>query len=124
MQPDIDHRLTKPRHPRTNGQVERMHLTPPGMNSLQQQARFDDFVQEFNAERPDEAIAMKCPAEVYMHVAAELDVVEHGHAAVSEMFWNVHARPRRARTEGWVAVISLPSSMMSPPTDDRTPKPS
>jgi hypothetical protein len=32
-----------------------MHLTlkkeatrPPGMNSLQQQARFDDFVQEFN----------------------------------------------------------------------------
>ena len=48
-----------------------MHLTlkeatrPPGMNSLQQQARFDDFVHEFNAERPHEAIAMKCPAEVY-----------------------------------------------------------
>ena len=38
---------------------------PPGMNSLQQQARFDDFVHEFNAERPHEAIAMKCPAEVY-----------------------------------------------------------
>ena len=35
------------------------------MNSLQQQARFDDFVHEFNAERPHEAIAMKCPAEVY-----------------------------------------------------------
>jgi hypothetical protein len=42
------------------------HATrPPGMNSLQQQARFDDFVHEFNAERPHEAIAMKCPAEVY-----------------------------------------------------------
>src|SRR5437762_229231 len=38
---------------------------PPGMNSLQQQARFDDFVQEFNAERPHEALAMKCPAEIY-----------------------------------------------------------
>jgi len=50
-----------------------MHLTlkkeatrPPGMNSLQQQARFDDFLHEFNDERPHEAIAMKCPAEVYL----------------------------------------------------------
>ena len=49
-----------------------MHLTlkkeatrPPGMNSLQQQARFDAFVRAFNAERPHEALAMKCPAEVY-----------------------------------------------------------
>ena len=38
---------------------------PPGLNSLQQQARFDDFVQEFNTERPHEALAMKCPAEIY-----------------------------------------------------------
>src|SRR5262245_28883116 len=38
---------------------------PPGMNTLQQQARFDDFMHEFNTERPHEAIAMKCPAEVY-----------------------------------------------------------
>ena len=35
------------------------------MNSLQQQARFDDFVQEFNTERPHEALAMKCPDEIY-----------------------------------------------------------
>ena len=62
----------KPGHPQQNGRHERMHLTlkreatrPPGMNSLQQQARFDDFVHEFNAERPHEAIAMKPPAEVY-----------------------------------------------------------
>jgi hypothetical protein len=52
--------------------TERMHLTlkkeatrPSGMNSLQQQARFDEFVREFNTERPHEALAMKCPAEVY-----------------------------------------------------------
>jgi transposase InsO family protein len=62
----------KPGRPQQNGRHERMHLTlkmeatrPPGMNSLQQQARFDDFVHEFNAERPHEAIAMKLPAEVY-----------------------------------------------------------
>ena len=62
----------KPGHPQQNGRHERMHLTlkkeatrPPGMNSLQQQARFDAFVQEFNAERPHEALAMKVPAELY-----------------------------------------------------------
>ncbi len=62
----------KPGHPHQNGRHERMHLTlkkettrPPGMNSLQQQDRFDRFVGEFNAERPHEALAMRCPAEVY-----------------------------------------------------------
>ena len=50
-----------------------MHLTlkkeatrPPGINSLQQQARFDAFMHEFNTERPHQAIAMKCPAELYV----------------------------------------------------------
>ncbi len=49
-----------------------MHLTlkkeatrPPGMNSLQQQAKFDAFMKEFNEERPHEALRMKTPAEVY-----------------------------------------------------------
>ena len=62
----------KPGKPQQNGRHERMHLTlkkeatrPPGLNSLQQQARFDDFVLEFNTERPHQAIAMKCPAELY-----------------------------------------------------------
>lgn len=62
----------KPGHPQQNGRHERMHLTlkkeatrPPGVNSLQQQARFDAFVREFNGERPHEALAMRCPAELY-----------------------------------------------------------
>ncbi len=62
----------KPGHPQQNGRHERMHLTlkkettrPPGMNSLQQQARFDDFISEFNDERPHEALAMACPSEIY-----------------------------------------------------------
>ncbi len=49
-----------------------MHLTlkkettkPAGLNFLQQQARFDDFIEIFNNERPHEALDMKCPAEVY-----------------------------------------------------------
>jgi transposase InsO family protein len=62
----------KPGHPQQNGRHERMHLTlkkeatrPPGLNTLQQQARFDAFMREFNAERPHEALAMRCPAELY-----------------------------------------------------------
>lgn len=62
----------RPGHPQQNGRHERMHLTlkqeatrPSGANILQQQAKFDDFIQEFNNERPHEALQMKCPAEIY-----------------------------------------------------------
>jgi transposase InsO family protein len=70
----------KPGHPQQNGRHERMHLTlkqeatrPPGMNTLQQQARFDDFIKEFNEERPHEALAMKRPADVYRPSAKPYD---------------------------------------------------
>jgi transposase InsO family protein len=62
----------KPGKPTQNGRHERMHLTlktettrPPAMNSLQQQARFDEFVREFNHDRPHQALAMKAPADIY-----------------------------------------------------------
>jgi len=49
-----------------------MHLTlkkeatrPPAMNFLAQQAKFDEFVKEFNTERPHEALDMKRPADLY-----------------------------------------------------------
>jgi hypothetical protein len=38
---------------------------PAGRNFLQQQARFDAFVSEYNNERPHEALGMKVPAEAY-----------------------------------------------------------
>jgi len=37
----------------------------PAAGDLQQQARFDAFVQEFNTERPHEALQMRAPAELY-----------------------------------------------------------
>jgi putative transposase len=62
----------KPGHPEQNGRHERMHLTlkqqatkPAAPNLLQQQARFDAFLQEYNAERPHQALAMKVPADLY-----------------------------------------------------------
>jgi transposase InsO family protein len=63
---------SKPGRPQQNGRHERMHLTlkkeaskPPALSFLQQQARFDEFIEIFNNERPHEALDMKCPAEVY-----------------------------------------------------------
>ena len=38
---------------------------PARDNLLQQQERFDQFVEEFNTQRPHEALDMKRPAEVY-----------------------------------------------------------
>ncbi len=70
----------KPGHPQQNGRHERMHLTlkkettrPPRANILQQQARFDEFVSEFNTERPHEALAMKYPAELYRPSAKQYE---------------------------------------------------
>jgi putative transposase len=62
----------KPGHPQQNGRHERMHLTlkkeatkPAAQNFLQQQARFDTFMDGFNRERPHQALDMKYPAELY-----------------------------------------------------------
>jgi putative transposase len=62
----------RPGHPEQNGRHERMHLTlkreatkPAALNVLQQQARFDAFVTQFNQERPHQALGMKTPAELY-----------------------------------------------------------
>jgi putative transposase len=53
----------KPGHPQQNGRHERMHLTlkkeatkPAAPNVLQQQARFDAFVERYNQERPHQAL--------------------------------------------------------------------
>jgi putative transposase len=62
----------QPGAPQQNGRHERMHLTlkkeatqPAAANFLQQQARFDQFIDLFNHEPPHEGRDMKCPAEVY-----------------------------------------------------------
>jgi transposase len=62
----------KPGNPQQNGRHERMHLTlkkeatrPAGKNFLQQQSKFDHFMQEYNSERPHQALGMKYPGELY-----------------------------------------------------------
>lgn len=62
----------KPGNPQENGRHERMHLTlkreatkPAGENLLQQQEIFDAFIDEFNTQRPHQALDMKFPTELY-----------------------------------------------------------
>jgi hypothetical protein len=69
----IDIERIEPAHPEQNGRHERMHLTlkqeatkPAAKNLLQQQQRFDRFLHIYNQERPQQAIGMKYPAEIYV----------------------------------------------------------
>jgi putative transposase len=62
----------KPGNPQQNGRHERMHLTlkkeatkPAAKNLLQQQGKFDRFIEIYNQERPHQAIDMQYPAELY-----------------------------------------------------------
>ena len=91
----IDLERIKPGHPQQNGRHERMHLTlkkeatrPAAANLLQQQARFDDFIDDYNRERPHQALGMRYPAELYAPSARpyrgleELQYPFHDHSHV------------------------------------------
>ncbi|MBD3647293.1 MAG: IS481 family transposase [Pseudomonadales bacterium] len=62
----------RPGHPEQNGRHERMHLTlkreatqPAGFNFLQQQERFDRFIEVYNHDRPHQALGGRYPGELY-----------------------------------------------------------
>jgi transposase InsO family protein len=64
--------LIEPASPQQNGRHERMHRTlkanttrPPAYNFRSQQNKFDTFVQDFNTDRPHEALGQKTPSEFY-----------------------------------------------------------
>jgi putative transposase len=62
----------QPSHPQQNGRHERMHLTlkkeatkPASFNFLQQQERFERFIEVYNNERPHQALAGAYPGDIY-----------------------------------------------------------
>jgi putative transposase len=62
----------KPGNPQQNGRHERMHLTlkkeatkPPARNLLQQQEKFDRFIEYYNDERPHQSLNGRCPGQLY-----------------------------------------------------------
>ena len=80
----------KPGNPQQNGRHERMHLTlkkeatkPAGMNLLQQQEKFDRFIEEYNQQRPHQALEMKYPCELY-------ERSHRAHKGLEELFYPFH----------------------------------
>jgi len=79
----IVHRLTAPRSPTTTGKVERFHQTlrgellddaRPFTSLLEAQAALDEWVREYNADRPHQALETKrpvAPAERFQPAGAE-----------------------------------------------------
>ena len=72
MELGIECERIRPGRPQQNGRHERMHrtlgeqtLNPPAKNQRQQQKRFDEFRQEYNHDRPHEALGQKTPGELY-----------------------------------------------------------
>jgi transposase InsO family protein len=70
--------LTQPGRPQQNGKHERMHKTlkaeatkPPRANLQAQQRRFNDWMDEYNFERPHDALGGNYPSEVYRYSEKE-----------------------------------------------------
>lgn len=82
----------KPGNPQQNGRHERMHLTlkkettrPSGSNMIMQQDMFNSFQEEFNFERPHQALDMKTPSEVYTET-------ERKYVGLPEVDYPLHER--------------------------------
>jgi len=85
----------KPGCPQQNGKHERMHKTlkkwigASESNHLQQQEKFDEFLEEYNNERPHESLEMKTPSERYKNservYPVKLEELEYPNALKTQM---------------------------------------
>ncbi len=97
----ISRQRIAPGKPQQNGRHERMHRTlkaettrPPEHEMTQQQERFDAFQQEFNHERPHEALGGAVPASVYAQSARAFP------EQLAEPAYAGHYEVRRVSTAG------------------------
>jgi transposase InsO family protein len=110
----IERERIRPSHPEENGRHERMHRTlkaettrPARANLLQQQERFDEWVLEFNNERPHQALEMKRPAEVYETAQRRLP------APLPELSYPTHDDVVRVSNSGQIYIAGFGSAHLS-----------
>ena len=91
----------KPGHPEQNGRHERMHRTlkaetakPPAANRRAQQRAFDQFRQQFNEQRPHEALGQQTPASRYQNSARIYP------DRIPEPEYGSHMKPKRVYQDG------------------------
>ena len=94
-----------PGHPEQNGAHERMHLDMSRelqgqiLGDLREhQAAFDVWRQEYNWERPHEALEMRTPAEVYRKSVRPYEKVEY------ELQYPVGYHVRKVTTKGMIRI--------------------
>lgn len=92
-----------PGKPQQNGRHERMHGTlkaqtcdPPAQTAAEQQRWFDAFRQEYNFERPHEALGQTPPAQLYSASARAFCT------RLEDPDYGPHEQVRRVRTSGEV----------------------
>ncbi|KTD55480.1 transposase (ISmav2) [Legionella quateirensis] len=90
-------------HPEQNGRHERMHRTlkeavasPPKTNFAEQQNSFDIFRNEYNHERPHQALNGKRPADVYQ--ASHKTYFDN----MPEVTYPAHFEIRKVKTNGQI----------------------
>jgi transposase InsO family protein len=93
----------RPGHPEENGRHARMHKTlkeatakPPRQTSRAQQAAFERFQQEYNEERPHEALNMQTPGEWYR--VSERKFPNH----LPDMEYGPDFKVRNVRDDGYI----------------------
>lgn len=91
----------EPGKPEQNGRHERMHKTlkaetamPPSANRGVQQKRFDDFRNDFNHNRPHEALGLETPAQHYRASPRQMP------SRVPEPHYDAEHQVRRVRSNG------------------------
>lgn len=101
----IEVQFSRPACPQDNGCHERMHrtmkaecCTPPSVNGIAQQQRFDRWRKEFNRERPHEALGMRMPADVYRPSARRLD------ERIKPRLYSLDAEIKRVNSAGFISL--------------------
>ena len=102
----IRHDRIQPGRPEQNSRHERMHRTlkaetasPPGRDLVDQQERFDRFREEFNTERPHEALNLKTPSSAYQASARPMP------SQLPKPEYDGHFEVRRVRTNGRIQFL-------------------
>jgi transposase InsO family protein len=103
-------------HPEQNGRHERMHRTlkdavakPPRMNQKQQQESFDNFVREYNQERPHQGLNGRRPADVYKISHKKLPT------KITQIEYPAHFEVRKVKLNGsikWLGKIYYVSELL------------
>lgn len=96
---------SRPRHPQTNGKLERFHRTlkndlilrHPMRSFSHAQKLFDNWRHDYNHERPHEAIKMEVPAKCYQASKKEFSVQP------PRIEYNDNAIVRKVRGNGYIS---------------------